>query len=476
MSTTYYNSQNLVGIGSVGIGTTNPSNALQVNGTVAATSASITGAVTAATVTASGTISAASFAGSGTGLTGVNPLTAGVANTVVIALNTTTITSLPTGSAGQPLLSSGAVLPPAYGTLGVPFGGTGATSLTGVVKGTGTGALTASAVGLNTSDITGTLPVGNGGTGATSLTGVVKGNGTGALTASAVNLSSSDITGTLPIGNGGTGVNISTQNITFGATVSITTALLVGAVGQTAPAGVIPIEVKNNTSLGTAYCGSGWRYTNTGSSSNPIFNSDYITISASNSISIGGTYYAFSDKRIKKDIKDVSNSLELVKNINLKTYKYKDQIKNGIKTKYGFIAQDIQKYFPDVVSKKNEYIPNIFKIASNVHSNVITLENHGLLIDQKLKIIKNDNSEVTTTVCKVIDNNSFQISDIYNDSEVFVYGTEVDDFLSLDYDQLSTLAVGSVKELADIVKTQQKTIESLEARLSALEARMVSSP
>jgi hypothetical protein len=52
--------------------------------------------------------------------------------------------------------------------------------------------------------VTGTLAVGNGGTGATTLTGVLKGNGTSAFTASNVNLAS-EVTGTLPVANGGTG-------------------------------------------------------------------------------------------------------------------------------------------------------------------------------------------------------------------------------------------------------------------------------
>lgn len=61
-------------------------------------------------------------------------------------------------------------------------GGTGAATLTGVVKGNGTSSFTASNVVL-TSEVTGTLPVANGGTGATSLTAnnVLLGNGTSTL-------------------------------------------------------------------------------------------------------------------------------------------------------------------------------------------------------------------------------------------------------------------------------------------------------
>ena len=59
------------------------------------------------------------------------------------------------------------------GTLTVPNGGTGATTLSGVVKGSGTGALSAVSQ----------LDVPSGGTGAATLTGLVKGNGTSAMTA-----------------------------------------------------------------------------------------------------------------------------------------------------------------------------------------------------------------------------------------------------------------------------------------------------
>jgi hypothetical protein len=66
----------------------------------------------------------------------------------------------------------------------VATGGTGAATLTGYVKGTGTTPMTAAAT-IPVADISGTLPVANGGTGAATLTGYVKGAGTTAMTAAA---------------------------------------------------------------------------------------------------------------------------------------------------------------------------------------------------------------------------------------------------------------------------------------------------
>lgn len=85
----------------------------------------------------------------------------------------------------------------------VATGGTGAATLTGVVKGNGTSPFTAGPVAL-TSEVSGTLPVANGGTGAATLTGVVKSSGTTAFTAGPVALTS-EVSGILPVANGGTG-------------------------------------------------------------------------------------------------------------------------------------------------------------------------------------------------------------------------------------------------------------------------------
>ena len=169
------------------------------------------------------------------------------------------------------LTLTGAVLAGAWnGTrIGVAYGGTGATTLTGYVKGNGTSAMTASAT-IPSTDITGlgtmsvqnanavaitggtisglsaAIPVASGGTGATTLTGYVKGNGTSLMTASAT-IPNTDITGL------GT---MSTQNanavaITGGTISGLGTALAVasGGTGATTLTGLV---YGNGTSAMTA--------------------------------------------------------------------------------------------------------------------------------------------------------------------------------------------------------------------------------
>ncbi|SMF96083.1 hypothetical protein SAMN02949497_3466 [Methylomagnum ishizawai] len=129
----------------------------------------------------------------------------------------------------SPLTKTGSSTAPTIGlgTVGVTNGGTGATSLTGYVKGNGSGAMTATTsisgsdvsgnISGNAANVTGTVAVTHGGTGATSLTGYVKGNGSGAMTAAAsipgsdvsgnISGNAANVTGTVAVTNGGTGAN-----------------------------------------------------------------------------------------------------------------------------------------------------------------------------------------------------------------------------------------------------------------------------
>ena len=135
----------------------------------------------------------------------------------------------------MPTLSS--ILPPislasTSGTLTAGSGGTGATTLTGVVKGNGAGVMTAGTVSLTT-EVSGTLPVGSGGTGATTLAAnnVLLGNGTSVLQAVAPGTTGNVLTSngttwasTAPAGGGFSNMVVFTSSGTWPIPAGVTKA------------------------------------------------------------------------------------------------------------------------------------------------------------------------------------------------------------------------------------------------------------
>ncbi|MFZ1288495.1 MAG: tail fiber domain-containing protein [Melioribacteraceae bacterium] len=69
-------------------------------------------------------------------------------------------------------------------------------------------------------------------------------------------------------------------------------------------------------------------------------------------VSMTNTIEYSSDEKLKENIKDIENAIEKIKKIKSKTYKYKKNknLTNDEDLHYGFIAQDLEQVFPELVS------------------------------------------------------------------------------------------------------------------------------
>lgn len=179
-------------------------------------------------------------------------------------------------------------------------------------------------------------------------------------------------------------------------------------------------------------------------------------------------FNAYSDARIK-DIKGKSKSakdLQLLNLLQVTDYTMKDTIAYGSKTHKKLIAQQIKEVYPQAVSTITEVIPDIFQKAA-IKDGWIQLEN-DLKVGDRVKII----TDTTTQIHEVLtaESTRFQVKALTTDKSqpktVFVYGREVNDFHTVDYEAIAMLNVSATQELHATIQQQQEEIKQLKQQMT----------
>ena len=206
-----------------------------------------------------------------------------------------------------------------------------------------------------------------------------------------------------------------------------------------------------------------------------------------------GGYCSSSDKRIKKNIKDVNDllALEVVRKIEPKYYNYIDSVGRHKYPTMGFIAQQVREVFPEAVKIVSSTIPNeMRKLKSNKISweKIIEeeiegdkVEKYKLFTDiQDVSGIKyrfyvnndlnddNDDEEIIDVVGN--DDNSFTLKNQWKN--IFCYGREVDDFHALDKEKIFTLYHASIQELDRQQQEHIKEIETLNNKIDSQQSEI----
>jgi predicted DNA-binding antitoxin AbrB/MazE fold protein/FtsZ-binding cell division protein ZapB len=135
----------------------------------------------------------------------------------------------------------------------------------------------------------------------------------------------------------------------------------------------------------------------------------------------------------------------MIKKLKPVQYTKKDKIQNGNKLHYGFIAQEVEEVIPNAVNTGTGEVP-ILKPFENV-----SFED-GV---EYTILVKNGDD---------IKEMKFKTGDARPVGDIIVKSKTVNDFKSITYDMIFTVAVGAIQE-------QQKEIEAFKAEIEALKAQ-----
>jgi hypothetical protein len=190
-----------------------------------------------------------------------------------------------------------------------------------------------------------------------------------------------------------------------------------------------------------------------------------------------------SDRRIKNVIglSDSSKDLLTLEKIRITDYTMKDQSLIGSGVIKKVIAQQIEEVYPRAVTKVGNYLPDIMEATK------ITAKGDGVFeisvsktpdikVGDRVKIL-NAANEAQFPLVQSIDEKSFTVAltNLSNGQDVFVYGHEVKDFCTVDYEAISMLNVSATQELAKkvtVLEADNLELKAQNAELKKLAVKM----
>lgn len=168
-------------------------------------------------------------------------------------------------------------------------------------------------------------------------------------------------------------------------------------------------------------------------------------------------FHAFSDLRIKNKIglSNGNNDLNILSKIRITDYTMKDKVHYGDKQFKKVIAQELKEVYPAAVSQNVNIIPDIYKNA--------TAQQGWIVLDTDLQ--KGDKVKIITAfgarevMVEEVATGKFKVA--IPDGQVFVYGKEVKDFHTVDYEALTTLNISGTQELLKRIQILETAINDM---------------
>jgi hypothetical protein len=182
---------------------------------------------------------------------------------------------------------------------------------------------------------------------------------------------------------------------------------------------------------------------------------------------VAADFFAFSDARTKR-IEGRSNAvrdLAALAGIEVTDYSYIDTLTKGTGLHKKVIAQQVEQVYPQAVSRSTDVVPDIYQKAQ-IRDSWVRLAT-TLKPGERVRLI----GEATEGIYEVLEvaDGKFRTAFAGDGDEVFVFGREVNDFRSVDYEAIAMLNVSATQELNRRVAEQTEQMQKQTARITELE-------
>ena len=185
-------------------------------------------------------------------------------------------------------------------------------------------------------------------------------------------------------------------------------------------------------------------------------------------------FVVLSDERVKTPITGAYDDLSIINALSVRRFRHTDHLRfpgedgQGLE-RIGFFAQEVQPVLPTAVITTKGTVPDIQAVCEWTGSN-ISYMGSNIAVGNTLNLVNQggDIGGYNVTFVEVgASNIVIDAPEKLNGSNVFVYGHEVNDFLTVNYEPITACSVGAIQRLSQLV-------EALTARVAALEAKIFS--
>lgn len=180
-----------------------------------------------------------------------------------------------------------------------------------------------------------------------------------------------------------------------------------------------------------------------------------------------------SDSRIKNILgrSDGDRDLKTLMDIQVTDYTFKDRVALGDRPQKKVIAQQVEKVFPQAVNQSVNVVPDIFSKAT-IKDGWVQLATE-LKKGDRVRLLSGKLDQVQEVL--EVTPHRFRTASLPKEDTVFVYGREVKDFRSVDYEAIAMLNVSATQQLekrqAAEIKDLRDENAALRAKISAMETQ-----